>query len=139
MLAAMLAAAGWPISELLDQKIAALFNLTPALDVAGRASTPSALSHTSDEYWIGVLAFAAMVDLYGTKVALDNDEAYFPGNLGFDPMGFYPDDSDTKGQKAMQLAEIKHGRTAMMVFAFYLMEESVAQGSLFNPLALGGN
>lgn len=135
---AMLAAAGWPLSELLDQKIAGLFNLAPALDAAGRA-TPSALSHISDEYWIGVVAFAAMVDLYGSKVALENDEAYFPGNLGFDPLGFYPDDSDPKGQKAMQLAEIKHGRTAMMVFAFYLMEESVSQGSLFNPLALGGN
>jgi len=135
---AMLAAAGWPLSELLDKKIAGFFNLAPALDAAGRA-TPSALSHTIDSYWIGVLAFAAIVDIYGTYVALDNDEDYFPGNLGFDPMGFYPDDSDPKGQKAMQLAEIKHGRTAMMVFAFYLMEESVAQGSLFNPLALGGN
>merc|ERR1719261_1603269 len=39
---AMLAAAGWPISELFDAKIAALFGLTPIVDATDRV--PSLLN-----------------------------------------------------------------------------------------------
>jgi len=129
---AMLAAAGWPLSELLNNKFADVLDLAPALDSAGSASPFNA--NISDNFWIGALAFASVVDLYGSYKALENEPDYFPGNLGFDPLSLYP--KDPMEQKAMQLAEIKHGRTAMVVVAFYFIEEYMTKSNLFNPLHL---
>lgn len=130
---AMLAAAGWPLSELLDKKIAGILHLVPALDSAGRAA-PFTSETIGNEFWVGCLVFASLVDLWGATRSFTNESDYFPGNLGFDPLGLYPDSDDPEGQKSMQLAEIKHGRVAMVVFACYFIEESLTKSSLFNPL-----
>mmetsp|Transcript_177 Transcript_177/g.231 ORF Transcript_177/g.231 Transcript_177/m.231 type:complete len:241 (-) Transcript_177:223-945(-) len=127
---AMLAAAGWPLSELLDRKIAGLLSLVPAVDSSDRApSMWNSFGDINSNYWFGVIAFAAAVDAYGTFRSFQNDPNYFPGNLGFDPLSLYPEDQE--GQKKMQLAEIKHGRTAMVVFVIYAMEEFLTTGNLF--------
>eukprot|EP00548_Thalassiothrix_antarctica_P018345 CAMPEP_0194194310 /NCGR_PEP_ID=MMETSP0154-20130528/75514_1 /TAXON_ID=1049557 /ORGANISM="Thalassiothrix antarctica, Strain L6-D1" /LENGTH=266 /DNA_ID=CAMNT_0038918731 /DNA_START=96 /DNA_END=896 /DNA_ORIENTATION=- len=106
---AMLAAAGWPLSELWDWKIAVLFGMPALVDNADRA--PSILNGGLDKvspfYWIGCLIFAGAVDFYGSIVVKKNNPDYFPGNLGFDPLGLYP--KDAEGQKQMQLKEIKNG------------------------------
>jgi hypothetical protein len=64
---AMLAAAGWPLSELFDTKIANLFGMTPVLDTTDRA--PSLLNggllKISLFYWIVCFAGAAAIDLFG--------------------------------------------------------------------------
>merc|ERR1719512_328393 len=54
---AMLAAAGWPISEVFDKKIATAFGMTPLLDASDRV--PSVLNGGLGKvpilYWVGVL------------------------------------------------------------------------------------
>lgn len=64
---------------------------------------------------------SAAIDMYGVTKARRGDEGYFPGNLGFDPLGLYP--IDEEGQDRMKLAEIKHGRTAMVGVLGYVLEE----------------
>merc|ERR1712179_845157 len=64
---AMLAAAGWPLSEVLDKKIAAALNMAPVLDASDRVPSilNGGLGKISPLYWIGCLAAAAAIDGYG--------------------------------------------------------------------------
>jgi len=121
---AMLAAAGWPVSELLDKKIAVIFGLPTVLDVNNRV--PSVLNggmgKISPFYWGAIVVFAAAVDVYSLS-QVSKKEGYFPGNLGFDPFGLYP--KDDKGQKRMRTAEIKHMRLAMIAITAFAAQEFV--------------
>jgi hypothetical protein len=126
---AMLAAAGWPISELFDKKIASAFGLNPLLDASDRAPSVlnGGLGKVSPLYWIAVLGAAAAIDFYGINRSKSGDASYFPGNLGFDPLKVYP--KDEEGKKWMQLAEIKNGRLAMIaIFGFAIQEFVSKQG-----------
>jgi len=122
---AMLAAAGWPVSELFDKKIAFLLGMTPVLDAANRV--PSVLNggmgKISPFYWAGCVVLAAAVDVYGLSQA-PKKEGYFAGNLGFDPFGLNP--KDETGRKRMQLAEIKNGRLAMIAITAFAAQEFVS-------------
>eukprot|EP00957_Ditylum_brightwellii_P192276 14636807-Ditylum_brightwellii.AAC.1 len=88
---AMLAAAGWPLSELLDDKIAVQFNAQSVLDYSGRV--PSLLNGGLDKispvWWGFCIGLTAAIDLYGVKRARASgpDSDYIPGDLGFDPLG----------------------------------------------------
>jgi len=121
---AMLAAAGWPISELFDKKIASLFNLPPVLDATNRV--PSVLNggmeKISLKYWGACLALAAVIDVYQTFF-LSSRKEYSPGDLGFDPFGLYP--KGEEGRKRMQTAEIKNGRLAMIAITAFAAQEFV--------------
>ena len=141
---AMLAAAGWPISEVFDKKIALALHMSPLLDAADRAPSVlnGGLGNVSPVYWIGVLGVAAAVEFFGISKSKSGDASYFPGNLGFDPLGLYPKDDDVAGQMRMQLAEIKNGRLAMIaIFGFAIQEFVSKQGVIdetplfFFPLA----
>ncbi len=122
---AMLAAAGWPLSEILDKKVANLLQLPPLLDANDRAPSllNGGLGKVSPVYWALCLAVAAIIDFNGTNRATFQAEGYFPGNLGFDPLGLYPKNEDE--QKSMQTAEIKHGRVAMIAVVGYAVQEFV--------------
>merc|ERR1712151_806527 len=87
---AMLAAAGWPLSEVFDKKIAGFFGLDPLLDSSDRVPSllNGGLGKVSLFYWIGCIGIAAAIDMYG--VSRKSVEGYLPGDLGFDPMGLYP-------------------------------------------------
>jgi hypothetical protein len=124
---AMLAAAGWPISELFDKKIASVLGMAPVLDAADRAPSllNGGLAKISPVYWIGVLAMAAAIDLYGIKQSRSGKPDYFPGNLGFDPFGVFP--KEAEGQKWMQTAEIKNGRLAMIAITAFAVQEAVTK------------
>jgi len=118
---AMLAAAGWPLSELFDKKIANMLSLTPLLD--GNDRVPSLLNgglgKVSPIYWGICLLLAGGVEFYGMSKKSNPD--YFPGNLGIDPFGLYP--KTEAEQKSMQLKELKNGRLAMIaIFGFALQE-----------------
>jgi len=121
---AMLAAAGWPMSELFDKKIANMLGMEPVVDATNRA--PSVLNggmgKISPIYWVSCVVLAAAVELVGMFNA-SKRKGYFPGKLGFDPLGLYP--TDEKGQKWMQTAEIKNGRLAMLAITGFCFQEVV--------------
>jgi hypothetical protein len=131
---AMLAAAGWPLSELFDKQIASYFDITPMLDSADRA--PSLLNGGLDkiapEWWGFCLGMTGAIDIFGVQRARTAESSsengvieipYFPGNLGFDPFGLYPLEEEER--KQMQLAEIKHGRVAMMAVVGFSAQEAL--------------
>jgi hypothetical protein len=127
---AMLAAAGWPLSELLQQKLAYVMNLSPLVDSSGRA--PSFLNNFAGvdvKFWLVLISFGLVVELNG---AFGSKEAQFPGDLGFDPLGLYPEDAEE--QKSMQLAEIKHGRLAMIALVVYSIQELVSNSGIVPSL-----
>lgn len=117
---AMLAAAGWPISELFDRDIANTLGLPSVLDAANRV--PSVLNggmgKISPIYWGVCIALVGAVDVYGLTLAKKNED-FFIGDLGL--KGFYP--QGEKGQKRMQLAEIKNGRLAMIAITAFAFQE----------------
>jgi len=121
---AMLAAAGWPLSELFDKKIANFLGMPAVLDDANRV--PSVLNggmgKISPLYWVSCIMLAASVELYGMFGA-SKKKGYFPGNFGFDPFGLYP--TNEKDQKWMQTAEIKNGRLAMLAITGFCFQEVV--------------
>mmetsp|Transcript_13049 Transcript_13049/g.19921 ORF Transcript_13049/g.19921 Transcript_13049/m.19921 type:complete len:266 (-) Transcript_13049:81-878(-) len=133
---AMLAAAGWPISELWDKKIAALFGLPAVVDSADRA--PSVLNGGLDKispvYWVGCILMAGAIDAFGTAKARSNDPEYFPGNLGFDPLSLFP--SDAEGQLEMQTKELKNGRLAMIAITAFAAQEFVSNTGVIDETPL---
>lgn len=120
---AMLAAAGWPISELLDKKIAASLDLPTVLDATDRAPSllNGGLGKISPLYWGSVLALASAIELYGIK----RGPGDVSGDLGFDPLGLYPDSPDARFE--MQTKEIKNGRLAMMGVLGFSVQEAVTR------------
>eukprot|EP00548_Thalassiothrix_antarctica_P000432 CAMPEP_0194131836 /NCGR_PEP_ID=MMETSP0152-20130528/2488_1 /TAXON_ID=1049557 /ORGANISM="Thalassiothrix antarctica, Strain L6-D1" /LENGTH=229 /DNA_ID=CAMNT_0038826719 /DNA_START=43 /DNA_END=732 /DNA_ORIENTATION=+ len=119
---AMLAAAGWPLSELFDEKLATALGWPVLLDENGRAPAMlnDGLSKVSILYWVACLALAAAVDSYGlTRV---NNKDYRPGDLGVDPFNFKEND---KVFRWAETAEIKNGRLAMLAVPTYAIEEFI--------------
>eukprot|EP00580_Thalassiosira_gravida_P001771 CAMPEP_0201605928 /NCGR_PEP_ID=MMETSP0492-20130828/5567_1 /ASSEMBLY_ACC=CAM_ASM_000837 /TAXON_ID=420259 /ORGANISM="Thalassiosira gravida, Strain GMp14c1" /LENGTH=222 /DNA_ID=CAMNT_0048070251 /DNA_START=80 /DNA_END=748 /DNA_ORIENTATION=- len=149
---AMLAAAGWPVSELFDAKITAAVNdadfglsLSPLVDGSDRAPSllNGGLDHVSPYFWGFCLGLTAAIDLKGIRNSRyggdDDDGDYLPGDYGFDPLRVYP--SEKEGRERMQLAEIKHGRLAMLAVVGFATQEFVSQvgvvdetPAFFNPL-----
>ena len=124
---AMLAAAGWPLSEVFDKKIAFAMHMNPLVDAADRAPSVlnGGLGKVSPAYWVACLGVAAAIEFVGISKSKSGDEGYFPGNFGFDPIGAYP--KDEAGQQRMQLAEIKNGRLAMIAIFAFAIQEAVSQ------------
>jgi len=129
---AMLAAAGWPLSEVFDKKIALALHLTPLVDASDRVPSVlnGGLGKVNPFYWIAVLGAASAIEFYGTNKSKSGDESYFPGNLGFDPLGLYP--KEEANQKNMQLAEIKNGRLAMIAIFGFAIQEFVSKSGVIN-------
>jgi hypothetical protein len=119
---AMLAAAGWPLSELFDRKIANLIGMAPLVDASDRAPSlfNGGLGKVSPVYWVGCVVAAAAIDVYGISKS-KNSKDYFPGNLGFDPLDVYPKDKGS--QMRMQATEIKNGRLAMIAITAFAVQE----------------
>eukprot|EP00614_Pseudopedinella_elastica_P006041 CAMPEP_0172599840 /NCGR_PEP_ID=MMETSP1068-20121228/19970_1 /TAXON_ID=35684 /ORGANISM="Pseudopedinella elastica, Strain CCMP716" /LENGTH=216 /DNA_ID=CAMNT_0013400237 /DNA_START=66 /DNA_END=716 /DNA_ORIENTATION=- len=138
---AMLAAAGWPISELVQPGLAKALGATSELNVDGRA--PNVLNGfvTSGNLAFVLAAFAAVgaVELATLKrqyVAPQDFEVraaefkvkeaagQVSGDFGFDPLGvgnfFGPSE---QGRKVMRAAELKNGRLAMLGITGFAIQE----------------
>ena len=110
---AMMAAAGWPLSELLDKPLSQAFGLPYALEATnGRAPSlfnghlfdgPSGVFLVLVTIATAVLEVSTLDNAYGLTPT-----GYEPGDLGFDPLGL------GSMRKDMKLAEIKNGRLAML-------------------------
>lgn len=121
------AAVGYPLSELYDQQIAEYYDLEPALQEGNLAPSllNGGLDTISPVWWGFCLGLTASIDMYGVAKSRSGDPDYTPGNLGFDPLNFYP--RDAKGQERMQLAEIKHGRVSMVAITGFAVQEYVTK------------
>ncbi|KAJ1455685.1 chlorophyll a/b-binding protein domain-containing protein [Pelagophyceae sp. CCMP2097] len=101
---AMLAAVGWPISELYDGALSQRFGLQSDLvnpDATGIGLAPSLLNgglgKVSIAWWLVVGAGAAIVEAVGKGRMVEAarvSTSRIPGDLGFDPFGLYPSDED---------------------------------------------
>ena len=125
---AMLAAAGWPISELWHKEIAHFFGLTSILADGDRA--PSLLNGGLSSVWAsGMLITSILIAGYLEGKAMQDGtifwgsvkpEGYVPGDYGFDPLNVY---KIRNNKKDMQTAEIKNGRLAMIAITAYVFQE----------------
>ena len=148
---AMLAAAGWPLSEKLNGGLSEMFNQKSLLVEGGRA--PSILNGglISDVQFpplptLAVLGFFALYGqqelktlgtlkcqtLYGNvhKKDLEGLGEEWPwgvaGDEDFDPLGLYGLlGNDAVGRYTMRELELNHGRVAMLAVLSYVMLESV--------------
>jgi hypothetical protein len=121
---AMLAAVGWPLSELYHKQIAGVFGLTSILAEGDRA--PSLLNGgLSSVYASGILIMSILLGAILEGKAMNNgevfigsekSEGYRPGDFGFDPLGM---DSQRNA-----LAEIKNGRLAMIAITAFAFQEA---------------
>lgn len=129
---AMLAAAGWPLSELYDVKLASYFNLPFLLDDNGRVPSVlnGGLEKVSGFYWFSIIVIASVIDIYGLKKA--SSEGYFPGNFGIDPFNF---SKSPKAIEFLKTAEIKNGRLAMIAITLYALIEFIQSKSIVNSFS----
>ncbi len=121
---AMLAAFGWPASE--------VANFGHLLTGDGRAPSllNGGLENVSGFYWAAVVALGIYAEAKGVdKQFGKKDSGYLPGMLGFDPLG-----ADSPGMRA---AEITNGRVAMLAITAYALEEALTRQAIF-PLNLFG-
>ena len=119
---AMLAAAGWPLAELLNEPLSGAVGLPSVLAAGGRAPSVlnGGLGAVSSVYWAGILGLAIFVEsksldqqLNIGKRALD----YLPGMMGLDPLGM--------DSQSMRTAEIQNGRVAMIAITAFVLEEAL--------------
>eukprot|EP00536_Pseudo-nitzschia_multiseries_P001187 jgi/Psemu1/234364/estExt_Genewise1.C_140244 len=120
---AMLAAVGWPLSELWDKPIADAVGLPTLLTNTG--ASPSLLNGGLDKvagaYWVAIISLAGIIELENMKMKEEKGKDYISGDCNFDPLNLMP--QDKQGQMAMQTKELKHGRIAMMaIFGFAIQE-----------------
>jgi len=114
---AMLAAFGWPISE--------ITNFGKLLTSDGRA--PSLLNGGLGEinvaYWAAVAGLAIFAEAKGLDKQYGKQQDYLPGMLGFDPL---------KGDSpSMRNAEILNGRVAMVAITVFALEEALIKAPIF--------
>lgn len=121
---AMLAAIGWPLSELLDGKIANAAGLPTALTKSG--AVPSVLNGGLEKvdaaYWVAVIALAGLVELENDKMVTEKGEKYVPGDCGLADQ-FLPQDKAKAFD--LQTKEIKNGRLAMMGILGFVVQEAI--------------
>jgi Chlorophyll A-B binding protein len=130
---AMLAAVGWPLSELLDKKLAYLFDLKPLLVFQDRVPSilNGGLDRTPAAYWAAALGVAFAIESFGMLKAENAANAdYTPGDLGFDPLGLAGKSGEERMFKAE--AELFNGRLAMLAITSFALQEWWAQSAIIN-------
>jgi hypothetical protein len=136
---AMLAAAGWPLAELLDKKLAYAVHLKPLLVFQDRVPSVlnGGLSRISPIYWVAVLGVATMIEAYNafeTNEAKQKGEELIPGDLGFDPLGLFGKTDEDKQFKLE--AEIFNGRLGMLAITGFAIQEWVTQNAVINEFPI---
>ena len=114
---AMLAAFGWPISE--------ITNFGGLLNGDGRAPSllNGGLGNVNAVYWAGVAALAVYWESQGLDKQFGKKDDYLPGMLNFDPLG--------ADSPSMRSAEITNGRVAMVAITIFALEEALTKAPIF--------
>lgn len=76
------------------------------------------------ELWGFCVGLTAATDMYELARAESEGNDHIPGDIGFDPLGLYPNEKD--GQYRMQLYEIQHGRVAMIAVSYLIFDEIIS-------------
>ncbi len=134
---AMLAAVGYLVGELDIVENNALWN--------GKITGPALTQFQQVEnggyhFWELLILFIGIVECYRVGYAYRSPELggaqlkyeYSPGELGFDPLGLFPDDK--KEQKVMKTAELNNGRLAMFGISGMIAQEEVDHQKIFDHL-----
>ena len=133
---AMLAVVGWPLAELFDKPLAEIIGQPTLLTKTG--ASPSLLNgglgKVDPVYWVLVVILAGIVEIENDKVREEKGKDYLPGDCGFDPLGFFPNDS--AGQMGMMTKEIKHGRLAMMAILGFVVQEALYRAPVVSETPL---
>merc|ERR1719152_1130289 len=118
---AMLAAFGWPVSEVL--------NFGNLLNADGRAPSllNGGLGEVNGVYWAAVVGLAVYWEAQGLDKKFGKQDDYLPGMLNFDPLG--------ADSPSMRNAEITNGRVAMVAITAYALEEAITKAPIF-PISL---
>eukprot|EP00961_Rhodomonas_salina_P235652 3185124-Rhodomonas_salina.2 len=137
---AMLAAVGWPVSELLHPFLAKAANLPSLLTETGQV--PSVLNGGLAQLLDAPFAIFFLVIALGNTYTVEMDalqprtnflnkdtKDMYPHDLGFDPLGFYvklgPDE-----RKVMVQKELNNGRLAMIAVVLYAVIEFASKQPL---------
>jgi len=114
---AMLAAFGWPLSE--------LTNFGGLLNGDGRAPSilNGGLGEVSPAYWALCVAAAIFWEGKGLDKQFGKKADYLPGMLGVDPLGM--------DSPAFREAEILNGRVAMVAITAFALEEAITKAPIF--------
>merc|ERR1719248_338691 len=118
---AMLAAFGWPVSE--------ITNFGKLLTQDGRAPSllNGGLGEVNGIYWAGVVGLAIYWEAQGLDKKFGKQDDYLPGMLNFDPLG--------ADSPSMRTAEIMNGRVAMVAITAFALEEALTKAPIF-PISL---
>merc|ERR1740121_1421065 len=113
----MLAAFGWPVSE--------ITNFGGLLNGDGRAPSllNGGLGNVNGVYWAAVVGLAVYWEAQGLDKQFGKKDDYLPGMLGFDPLG--------ADSPAMRNAEITNGRVAMIAITAFALEEAITRAPIF--------
>jgi len=131
---AMLAALGWPVSELLQPYFASLIGAPDLLvKTAGLPEkVPSILNGGLDRinplFFLATIIFSATVEsVHINKIRQDD---YTPGDLDFDPLKIYKGLGSAENRRSMELKELNNGRLAMIAIVGYAVQEYVTKISI---------
>lgn len=119
---AMLAAAGWPVAEIVNSGLSKQLGL-PSLLVDGRVPSilNGGLGGVNIAYWVAVLGLAVYVEssYIDKQLGVAKETDYLPGMLGIDVFG--------TDSPALREAEILNGRVAMVSVVVFALEEAIGK------------
>jgi len=127
---AMLAALGWPISELFDGKLAKVFGLTDII-AQNYGKAPSVLNGGLGKvplgFWLVVVGVTAAIEVQQQNIIKQADaqgkrSSYLPGDFGFDPLNLFPKNEENR--KKFLDAETNNGRLAMLAIVGFAIQEA---------------
>ena len=132
----MLAAIGWPSSEIFHNNLMKLFNLPFQMGNNGMAPTvlngellqgPNSIALGLFFLIISGLEYLAFNYRRTLKDSFRNKKKRLePGDFGFDPFNLYElKGSSPKAKKHMRLMEVNNGRIAMMAILSYTITEFI--------------
>jgi len=118
---AMLAAIGWPISELFHPYLSEITHRTNLL--SSNNKVPSILNGGLEKinpiFFMAIIIFTTTIEsmeLYRT------DKNYIPGDLNFDPLNFYKNKTAFT-KRNLELKELNNGRLAMLAITYFAFNE----------------